>query len=176
MPNKCSIFTKMSSKGAKRPMKIRFSSRKYFLFRLVTDHYHKYVKFYRMSKHFTVTDYRILRFEKSFVYNYTIIFHQQNNACSAHESYLLSKNSLVTIGGSKCPRVRRRPKSFCSRVPFSPGTWTKTFKKLVYTIEWREWYTKRVNVEMKNMKRVKSDILYIYKKISIYYRVKLTST
>ncbi len=40
---------------------------------------------------------------------------------AAHESYLLSKNSLVTIGVSKSPRMRRRFKSFCSRVPFLPG-------------------------------------------------------
>ena len=40
---------------------------------------------------------------------------------AAHESYLLSKNSLVTIGVSKFPRMRRRFKSFCSRVPFLPG-------------------------------------------------------
>ena len=42
-----------------------------------------------------------------------------------HESYLLSKNALVTIGVSKSPlphRVLRRFESFCSRLPFSPGT------------------------------------------------------
>ena len=39
-----------------------------------------------------------------------------------HESYLLSKNSLVTIGVSKFPRVRRRFKSFCSRLPCENGT------------------------------------------------------
>ncbi len=36
---------------------------------------------------------------------------------AAHESYLLSKNSLVTIGVSKFPRVRQRFESFSSRVP-----------------------------------------------------------
>ena len=39
----------------------------------------------------------------------------------AHESYLLSKNSLVSIGVSKFPRVRRRFQSFCSRVPGENG-------------------------------------------------------
>ncbi len=51
---------------------------------------------------------------------------------AAHERYLLSKNSLVTIGVSKSPlprRVRRRFKSFCPRLPFSPGTHKQKLSK-----------------------------------------------
>ncbi len=49
------------------------------------------------------------------------IFAKHRLKSAAHESYLLSKNSLVTIGISKCVGRRFLLKSYCSRLPGKNG-------------------------------------------------------